>query len=426
MTNPLSRIAIPLAALALFAAPAKPEDYALANVRIAHSDGSVVEVGLILIANGKIAYVGEPRMYIQTYITIDCKGQTAYPGFIDAYSNDGLDLPDIPDNAEARDAGNGPLPSFWHANRKGVYSDLDISEYISAEDLEAPNLYAQGVTASHSASGRGAFGGRTAVVNLTELEDGSIVATRVFQEMSFRGGRGGGYPGSTMARIALIRQILFDAEYYIANPPDNGEDADPVLEAAGDAAIGLTHTLFTANSEREIQRAFNLADEFGLKLTINGGLEAWKHADALKERGVAVILDAEIGREPRREANSNPLRALNDPPLAVLEARYQEWVEESKFAVKLQAAGVKFAFSGDDLLDSVREHIKLGLPKAAALRALTIDAAEILGVSDKLGSLTAGKIANIVLMDGDFADDETKVKTVFIAGKKIDIPTEED
>jgi imidazolonepropionase-like amidohydrolase len=87
---------------------------------------------------------------------------------------------------------------------------------------------------------------------------------------------------------------------------------------------------------------------------------------------------------------------------------------------------VKFAFSGNDLLDAVRKHIELGLPKDAALKALTSDAAEILGVSDQLGSLTNGKIANIVLMDGDFSNGESTVKTLFIAGKKIDITTEED
>ncbi|MCH7945564.1 MAG: amidohydrolase family protein, partial [Armatimonadetes bacterium] len=135
-------------------------------------------------------------------------------------------------------------------------------------------------------------------------------------------------------------------------------------------------------------------------------------------------------REPRSEPREDPVRRLSDPPAEVLTARHAEWVENSKFVVKAHELGLKFAFSSDgdrnDLLANVRKHIALGLPKAAALRALTIDAAEILGVADQLGSLAEGKLANIVLMSGDFADEESVVKTVFVAGKKIEVPEDEE
>ena len=421
------RTVLCLAALAL-ATAASAESYVLVNVRIAHADGTVVENGMILINGDRIVHVGPPVSYEEGFVLVDCAGLTAYPGFIDGYSRSGLDLPDAPENAEARDAVDGPLPSFWHENRKGVYADLDVSQHIDAEGL-GEKVHEQGVTAGLLASGRGGFGGLAAVVNLAEMESGQVVLSRAFQEMSFGSSGRGGYPSSLMGRIALMRQIMFDAEHYVANPPCEDE-ADAVLSAVGDATIGLAYTLFTANTEREIQRAFNLADEFGLRLTLNGGNEAWKHAAELKRRGIDVILDAEIDREPRSEPREDPVRALSDPPLAVLEARHAEWVEDSKFVVKAYEAGLKFAFSsyGDSnsLLENVRKHIGLGLPKAAALRALTIDAAEILGVADQLGSLAEGKLANITLMSGDFADEESVVKTVFVAGKKIDITEEEE
>ena len=427
MTRTVVRSAACMAALALVAATSA-ESYVLVNVRIAHADGTVVEDGMIFISDDRIVHAGVATDVYLGYIEVDCAGLTAYPGFIDGYSRSGLDLPDAPENAEARNATDGPLPSFWHENRRGVYADLDVSQHIDAEKL-GDGMVSQGLTAGLLASGRGGFGGFAAVVNLAGLESGQVVLSRAFQEMSFGSSGGGGYPSSLMGRIALMRQVMFDAEHYVANPPANG-DGDAVLSAVGDATIGLAYTLFTANTEREIQRALNLADEFGLRLTINRGTEAWKHAAELNRRGIGVILAAEIAREPRAEPREDPVRRLSDPPAEVLAGRHAEWVEDSKFVVKAHEAGLKFAFSShgdsDDLLANVRKHVALGLPKAAALRALTIDAAEILGVSDQLGSLAEGKLANIVLMSGDFANEASVVKTVFVAGKKIDIPEDEE
>jgi hypothetical protein len=316
---------------------------------------------------------------------------------------------------------------MWHENRRGVYADLDVSKFIDPAALAA--RHNQGVTTVLLASGRGAFGGQACVVAAIPAEPATVILARAFQEMSFSGG-GGGYPGSAMARIALMRQMFFDGEYYIAHPPQDGDGKDAVIEAIGDAALGMVRALFRADSEREIQRALNLADEFGLRMTLVGTSDVWQHAAALKQRDIGVVVEAALPREPNIAANEDPARRLSEAPQAYRDAQHKAWQDDCLAVVKLQAAGVKFAFTSDgdsaSLLENVRKQIALGLPADAALRALTLDAAEILGVADKLGSIEAGKLANLVLMTADFTSADAKVKSVFVSGNKFDIATEEN
>jgi hypothetical protein len=412
---------VAFAALVLAASTGFADSFVLSNVRIVTPGKATIERGMVIVSEDKIVHAGAPTSYESGFTVLDCTGLTVYPGFIDAYTRAGLELPAAAANGEPRSAIEGPLATMWHENRKGVYADLDVSLHV-AKTLSA--RHKQGVTAAMLASGRGAFGGLTAIANMLDGEKPSLLATRAFQEMSFNTS-GGGYPSSAMARIALLRQLLFDGEYYVGHPPQNGE-ADATVSAIGDVATGLQRALFAADSEREVQRALNLADEFDLRITLYGTASVWEHAATLKERGIGVIAQAALPREPRTELSEDPVRRLNDPPIEYLQEQHKEWKEERLAVVKLHRAGVKFAFSSegdtDLFLQNVRKQIELGLPADAALRALTLDAAEILGVADKVGSIEVGKLANLVLTTGDWEKPDTKVKHVFVAGKKHDIP----
>ncbi len=407
--------------LVLAISPAFADSYVLKNVRIVTPGKATVEGGMIIVSGDKIVHAGASTPFEEGFTEIDCTGLTAYPGFIDAYSRSGLNLPAAPTNATAPSAVDGPLATMWHENRKGVFADLDFSTFIDVKALQA--RHKQGVTTAMLGSGRGAFSGLTAVVAMVEAEKPVLLSSRTFQEMSF-GSQGAGYPGSAMARIAFMRQMLIDGEYYVAHPPQNGE-VDAVVSAIGDVANGLQRALFAADSERDIQRALNIADEFGIRMTLYGAGSVHEHATVLKEKGIAAIAQAAFPREPRLTQNEDPVRRLNDPPLEYLKEQHDIWKDGCLAVVKLHKAGVKFAFSSDGdtdiFLQNVRKHIELGLPVDAALRALTLDAADILGVGDKVGSIEVGKLANLVLMSGDFDKSDSKIKHVFVTGKKFDI-----
>ncbi len=186
---------------------------------------------------------------------------------------------------------------------------------------------------------------------------------------------------------------------------------------------GKLPALWAADTEREIARAAQLAEEFGLRLWITGAREAYRAIPLLKSKSIPVILNANIATEPRRsneEGSADPL------PPAVLEERYRTWAERGQNAKVLSEQSISFGLGSEgditsDFVRNVRRLIALGLKREAALSALTKDAAVLLGVGDRLGTLEKGKLANVAIMDGDFVEEKTKVKMVFVLGKKTEV-----
>jgi hypothetical protein len=173
-----------------------------------------------------------------------------------------------------------------------------------------------------------------------------------------------------------------------------------------------------ANSEREINRALDLASEFKLKLIVAGGLEADKVADRLAKQDVPVLLSLNLPRRTRAampEADPEPLRVL------------RERVAAQQTAGKLAKAGVRFGFqsgtmtNSSELLSNANKTIENGLQPLDALRAFTIWPAEILGVKDQLGSIEVGKIANLTVTRGDLFDRNSRIAQVFIDGRPVDV-----
>jgi hypothetical protein len=173
-----------------------------------------------------------------------------------------------------------------------------------------------------------------------------------------------------------------------------------------------------ANSEREISRALDLAAEFKLKLIVAGGREADRVADRLAKQNVPVLLSLNLPRRTTAalpEADPEPLRTL------------RERVAAQQTAGKLAKAGVRFAFQSgsmtniSELMTNANRVIENGLSPADAVRAFTIWPAEIFGVANQLGSIEAGKIANLTVTRGDLFDRNSRVAHVFIDGRPVDL-----
>src|SRR5262249_20284400 len=174
--------------------------------------------------------------------------------------------------------------------------------------------------------------------------------------------------------------------------------------------------LGVANSESDIRGALMMADEFKLKRIIAGAMYGYRVVDILKARHVPVILSVDFPRRPadQRDDEEEALRAL------------RQRAETPGGAARLAQAGIKFAFmSGSlrpqDFIANVEKAVENGLSKDEALRALTINAAEMFGASDQLGSIEVGKIANLVVASGDILAKDTKVRHVFIDGEQIEL-----
>jgi imidazolonepropionase-like amidohydrolase len=174
---------------------------------------------------------------------------------------------------------------------------------------------------------------------------------------------------------------------------------------------------FEADLSREILRSLKMAQEFNLDPVITGGREADAVIDALKARSARVIYSLNYPTRPRTLAPDA------DEPVRVLRER----AHAPRTPAALAKAGVPFAFSSSglreprDFVRNVARAVKEGLPADAAIRALTIDAARIAGADSRLGSLERGKIANVIVTDGDLFEDRTRVRHVFVDGRLVDV-----
>jgi len=222
---------------------------------------------------------------------------------------------------------------------------------------------------------------------------------------------GNSYPQSLMGVIAFVRQSFLDAQHYatVKNPDD------PALEAMQPFIARKLPVAFQANQTREILRVLKMAKELNLEPIVAGGRGASEVTADLKSQNIRVIYSLNYPQRPRALAPDA------DETLETLRAR----ADAPKTPGALAKAGVSFAFESAGLSDpkdfvkNAAKAIKAGLAEDTAIRALTLEAATIAGVADRLGSIEKGKIANLVVTDGNLFDERTKITRVFVEGRAV-------
>jgi imidazolonepropionase-like amidohydrolase len=412
------------------------DTYAITNARIVTVSGPIVERGTVVIRNGLIAAAGANVNAPPDARVIDGTGLTVYPGLIDSYTDLAL-----PEAAAAPSPGGGggaaflllqaqqtrPSPGGPNSTQPaGLQPEVMVEDTIRAGGNEVESSRNVGITTALTAPRSGIWMGQSALINLAgETPQQMIVRSPVAMHVSFTPLRGG-YPGSLMGVFAQLRQMMLDAQryrdsmqIYDRNPRGiRRPETDRSLAALVPVIDGRIPVVMLANSEREISRALDLATEFKLKLIIAGGREADRVADRLAKQNVPVLLSLNLPRRTTAampEADPEPMRTL------------RERVAAQQTASKLAKAGVRFAFqSGSltnmtDLMPNANRMIENGLSATDAVRAFTLSPAEILGVASQLGSIEAGKIANLTVTRGDLFDRNSRVAHVFIDGRPVDL-----
>ncbi len=341
-----------------------PSTYAITNARLVPVAGPAIEKGTIVVRDGLIAAVGATVRPPADARVIDGTGLTVYPGLIDAYSSVGMTAA----GGQARGAaGGGGAPAAMlaalgggqpQANAAGARNSnypaglqpevTAVGELkVDAETFAGPQ--SAGITAALTAPSSGIFQGQSAFVTLGSGDATSLVVKApVSQNVGFTPLRNGGYPNSLMGVFASLRQMLLDAQHYRDEQRAYGTNPrgmrrpeyDASLEALVPVVNGTQPVIMQASTKREIERALALAKEFGLKLVVAGGSEAYEVADQLKAANVPVLLSLNF---PRRAAAAS---ADADPdPVRLLRER----VQAPKTPGQLAKAGVTFAFESGGL-----------------------------------------------------------------------------
>ncbi len=426
------QIAMAIAGLALCSAAllaqskSDPGIYAIRNARVVTVTGATIERGTVVVRNGKIEAVGANVAVPKDAKLIDATGLSVYPGLID--SNTILGLTEVMSIVTGT---NGTVDTTelgdFNPNAKALTAVNPSSELI-------PVARMNGVTTVITCPRGGLISGQCALMNLDgwtpqEMKLRAPAAMMVNYPSSGggrRGGFGGGFfgVGNDQARQQRERQLeslkkkFDDAQAYAQAREAAAKDktlpprtVDLGLEALIPVLKGEVPVFVTANGDKEIKGAIELADKYKLKLIICGGDDAIKVAKELKEKNIPVVLGSVF-----------ELPGSEDSP-------YDEGYGR---AAELSKAGVKIAFATSNASESGPGDVRLlpyhagtsaafGLPKDEALKAVTLYPAQIFGVDKLVGSIEVGKVANLVVTDGDILEYRTKVKYMFIGGKQTDL-----
>jgi len=440
--DPNGRFAIVLLslvlALSIAAAAEAPRTYAIHGARIVTASGAPIASGTVVLRNGLIEAVGANVSVPEDARVIDGAGLTVYPGLIDMANTA---VADIPRPEQPRDIRTTEELERWKRSTI-LRPELEAADYVKVDSPELRKLAAAGVTSVLAVPAGTAVKGRSALLNVAAPEEdpqiGSVADPRrglivlkapVALHVGFTpAGRQGGnvYPTALMGMIAFVRQSFLDGQHqqlveeHYSRTKGIGEERpvyDPALDALRPALGGRMPVAFEADRARELLRALDLAQQFKLDPVIVGGLEADQVAADLKARNARVIYSLNYPARPRT------LAPEADEPLRVLRER----AEAARTPAALQKAGVPFAFGSNglkeprDFVKNAAKAVRDGLPADAAVRALTIDAARIAGFSERLGSIEKGKIANLIVTDGDLFGEKTKIKNVFVDGRLVEV-----
>ena len=416
-----------------FAQGGEPQYFAIRGAKVVPVSGPPIEDATVVVARGVILAVGKDVSIPADAWVIEGKGLTVYPGLLDALTDVGLTAatPSSPP-AEAA-AGAGPPrrtgePARGPEDRPNSTPWHSTADEVSLADKRIETWRSTGFTTVVSAPKAGFFPGQAAVLDLAGERPGDLVVKApVAIPVSTKpmAGFGRDFPDSLMGVLAYEHQVFLDTDWltkaeaaYEKNPKGTARPRyDRTSAALAEAVQARATVLIAANSALEIRRAFDLADRWKVNAAIYGGQAGYEMADEIAAKKMPVLVNLNW---PEAEKDADPDQT---PTLRTLRLRDRAPSTPAAFA----KSGVKFAFySGEtanpkDLLKAVKRSIDAGLAEDAALRAMTLTPAELFGVGDRLGSIEKGKIANLVVADGDLFNEKTKVRFVFVDGKRFEI-----
>lgn len=384
--------------------------------------GETIENGSILVRDGRIVEVGPEVTVPPSAAVVDATGLHVYPGLVDAFSRLGLtEIGSVSATQDVNELGS------WNPHLAAYSAIYPASEHI-------PVARANGITHALSAPGSGGGGfrggggagipGQATLIHLDgwtieamaiEPAAGMVIQWPTIQTRSFDFSTFSmterPYTEAKKEYDEQLQQLedWFEAAQHYRQAVERGDpskfDRDLQLEHLARTLGGELPVIVVTNDKRGIESALDFAERYGLRVILAGARDAREVKQLLAEKGIPVILGP-----------TQALPAEEDDP----------YHYPFSLASELQAAGITIAFATFNSSDSrtlpyeAANAVPFGLPHEEALKAVTINAAEILGVGDQLGTIEPGKLGNLIVTDGDPLEIQTQVHYVFIKGIPVD------
>jgi imidazolonepropionase-like amidohydrolase len=460
--------------------------YAIKAGNIITVTNGIIKDGTIIIRDGIIEAVGKNINIPVEAEVIEADTMTVFPGFIDAFSAVGIkqekQKPTTPSSGRTSRSSSS-TPS------NPLTPEKLAADMLNPKDSKIKLLREIGVTTILSAPSRGIFIGQSALINLAgDKPEEMLLKSPVAMHIGYSRSRTYpstlmgviAFQRQTFFD-AKHHQFLWQ-RYAKQKRGWRRPKPNKSLQALSPVLAGKMPVILSANRENEIKRALKLTDEFKLNYMICGVTEGWRVANLLKTQNKPVILSVNFPKPdkvtgypfklkiegPKKEKKKEEVKEelkkkkkvdskpedkektkATDEQKKKEKSKSEEKKGETKKANekkkkddpekielyanagKLHQAGVKFAFTSGgmkkltDYIKNVAKTVKHGLPKEEALKALTINPAEIFGVADQVGSIEDGKIANLVVATGCIFDEKTSLRYIFVDGKKFEIKKKE-
>lgn len=395
--------------------PADPRsDYhAFTNATIVTSPGQTLTNATLVIKDGKVVSVNQSSAP-NGAIVHDMSGKTIYPSFIELYSNYGVANADL--GLQRRSRRDGQV---FTSTKKGAYGwneavhpEINAADFFTSDDKAAEALRTNGFGASLSHVNDGIARGTGSLVLLDKESDNNVfIQSNASQHFSFnKGSSSQNYPGSLMGSIALLRQSHYDATWYQNNPQ---QETNFSLKSWNENKS--LPAFFETRDPLSVLRADKVGDEMGTQFIIYGSGREYQRIQEIKQTGASLVVPLNF---PKAYDVENPLDAK------IISLRNMKHWEMAPYNLSfLEDESISFAITSKDLQDpkkflpNLKKAVSNGLSESSALAALTTKPASLLNASDKIGTLTTGKVANFLVTTGNiFTDKSAKISENWVAG----------
>ncbi|MEQ9405033.1 MAG: amidohydrolase family protein [Cyclobacteriaceae bacterium] len=423
--------------------------YVLKNVTIVQAPGRTIQNGTVLIENGIIKAVGTSISVPADTWVVDTDSMYVYAGFISGLSNIGVDKPkDREGNDDRKLTGT---PTY---ERAGITPDVSVRSMLNPSEKSVADFRKLGFTSAHTVPHNGMMAGTGAIILLNGSSNEDMLVkdnTALFSQWQ---GASGVYPNTVIGIMAKYRDLyrkagqarVYSSKYASGSNGMERPNADKVIESLYPVVTRQLPVIFKTEELLDITRALTLKNDLGFNLMLGEVKQGWDVINQIKSSGVPVFLSFDLPemkeekeekeekeKEEKEEGDTEEKKAptLEEEEKAALEKRKAEMVKNyytqpSKFA----AQDVKFGFStmegkSKDFKGNMMKIIENGLSEDKVLAALTTTPAELLGVSNLMGTVDNGKMANLIVTDKPYFEKESNVRYVFVDGVKYDFEVKE-